>query len=406
MPSTVVLGTQYGDEGKGKTVDFLAKDADFIVRYSGGNNAGHTLVIGGEQTILHFLPSGVFHEKTCVMGNGMVLDLEKLKEEIDEVESKGVKLRDRLVISENAHLILPGNVEASQTQATSSTGRGITPAYTSKAHKSGLRVRDIINIEKGIPELDLGFRDNLTKYKDYLLKHLDIRNNIGNVSKILNEALDQGKNIIFEGAQATGLDIDFGQYPYITSSNPTAGGACTGTGVPPTRIDKVIGVAKAYTTRVDLKKEGPLTTQLDDELGDKIREAGKEYGATTGYPRRCGWFDAVLVKHSVRINGISELTLTKLDVLDDLPEVKICTHYELDGEQIEDFPSDGITQRRCKPVYISLPGWKGSISNCKTFEELPENCKNYVRKIEELLGVKVTIIGVGPDREQTIFRNN
>lgn len=403
MTCVVAVGMQYGDEGKGKIVDFLADKADYVVRYAGGNNAGHTLVINGQQTILHFIPSGVFHGKACVMGNGMVIDLDKLEEEIKDVESKGIEVRNNLLISGNAHLILPDNVEDSKKDTTGSTGRGIGPTYSNKHAYEGLRVRDLINVDSEIDERDLKARTRLEKYKDYLRTHSDFKKSVVDCSVLLDKAINEGKNILFEGAQGVGLDVDHGHYPFITGSNASSGGACTGTGVGPTKIDKVVGISKAYVTRVDRDGSSPLTTQLDDEIGQQIRDKGKEYGATTGRPRRCGWFDVVLAKHSVRVCGLSGVIITKLDVLDGLKEVKICTHYELDGERIEEFPTDAITQRRCKPVYEILPGWENT-RDAKTFEDLPGEAKNFVKRIEELLGVPVVMVANGPGREEIIVR--
>ncbi len=397
----VVVGMQYGDEGKGKLVDLLAKKADYVVRYQGGNNAGHTVVVNGEQTILHFIPSGAFHNNICVMGNGVVLDLDELKKEIEMLKEKGVDLMQRFMVSENAHLILPEDVEDSKNDKIGSTGRGIAPAYTNKFAKTGLRVRDILNLEGNVDEIDLNTREKLLKFKDFLLKHSYLKPHIVNVSKVLNEAIDSGKNVLFEGAQATGLDIDHGHYPFVTSSNCSAGGACTGSGVGPTKIKRVFGVSKAYITRVDRAGESPLTTQIDGELGDKIREQGKEYGATTGRPRRCGWFDAVLARHSVRVSDIRNVVITKLDVLDGLDSVKICTHYDLNGEKLEDFPTDAITQRKCKPVYETMKGWD-STKGVKSFEDLPIEAQNYVKRIEELIGSNIVLVTNGPDREEYI----
>ena len=397
----VVVGMQYGDEGKGKLVDFLAKNADYVVRYQGGNNAGHTVVINGEETILHFIPSGAFHDNICVMGNGVVLDLEEFKKEVDMLKEKGVDVSERMLISENAHLILPADVEDSKNDKIGSTGKGIAPAYTNKYAKTGLRVRDIINVESEIDDIDLRAREKLNKFREFLLQHAYLKKSIVNVSKVLNDAIDSGKNVLFEGAQAVGLDIDHGHYPFVTSSNCSAGGACTGSGVGPTKIDKVYGVSKAYITRVDREGESPLTTQIDGELGDQIREKGKEYGATTGRPRRCGWFDAVLARHSIRVSGISGVVITKLDVLDGLDEVKVCTHYELDGEKLEDYPTDAILQRKCKPVYETLKGWS-SIKGIKKFEDLPEEAQAYVKRLEELIGAPIVMVTNGPDREECI----
>ncbi|MCD4759606.1 adenylosuccinate synthase [archaeon] len=401
MTVNIVVGMQYGDEGKGKLVDFLAKDTDYVVRFQGGNNAGHTVVVNGEKTILHLIPSGAFHDNICVMGNGVVLDLEELKKEMDMLKEKGVDLSDRFLISENAHLILPADVEDSKADKIGGTGKGIAPAYTNKFAKIGLRARDIINVEEDLHEFDLKARENLVKFKDFLVEHSYLKKSIVNVSKVLNEAIDSGKNVLFEGAQAVGLDIDHGHYPFVTSSNASAGGACTGTGVGPTKIDKVFGVCKAYITRVDRDGESPLTTQLDDKVGKHMQVEGNEYGATTGRPRRCGWFDVVLAKHAIRVSGISGVVMTKLDVLDGLKEVKICTHYELNGSRVDDYPADAIVQRKCKPVYETFKGWENT-KGVKAFEELPLEAQNYVRKIEELICVPVIMVTNGSDREECI----
>ena len=398
----VVVGMQYGDEGKGKLVDFLAADADYVVRFQGGNNAGHTVVVNGVPTVLHFIPSGAFHDNICVMGNGVVLDLEELQKEVDMLETKGVSLKGRFLISENAHLILPADVEDSVHDKIGSTGKGIAPAYTSKYAKTGLRVRDIINVQNDLHEFDTKTREKLIRFKEFLLKYSHLKNQIVNVSKVLNEAIDSGKNILFEGAQAAGLDIDHGHYPFVTSSNCTAGGACTGSGVGPTRIDKVFGVSKVYITRVDRDSASPLTTQMDEEVMKKIQEKGNEYGATTGRPRRCGWYDAVLNRHAVRVNGLSGVALTKLDVLDGLGSIKICTHYDLDGELLDDYPADAAMQRRCKPIYETMPGWRENTKDCKSFDDLPENAKDYIKRIEVLLNVPVIMVTNGPDREEYI----
>ena len=398
-----VVGTQYGDEGKGKIVDQLAKDADYVVRFQGGNNAGHTIVIDGEEHILHFIPAGIFQGKTCVIGNGAVLDLDKLKEEVIGLEQRGVSVLENLLISENAHLILPSHVEESKTDKIGGTGRGIAPAYTSKSNKTGLRVRDIINVQCPIDQVDLDARPNLTLFRDYLLKHSYLMPNIVNVAKMLNFEIDMEKNILIEGAQATGLDIDHGEYPFVTSSNCSAGGICTGTGIGPTRITDIIGVAKAYITRVDRDGSGPLVTQLDGWHGEFIRKQGNEYGATTKRPRRVGWFDAVLTRHSAMINDLDELIITKLDILDGLDELKICTAYELDGEIIYDYPSDGIVLRQCSPVYETMPGWKGSVKGIRSSRDLPIEAVRYVKRIEDLVNVPITMVTNGRDRKDYII---
>lgn len=399
----IVVGTQYGDEGKGKIVDQLAEDADYVVRYQGGNNAGHTIVIGQKEYILHFIPGGVFREgKKCVIGNGCVLDLDEFAKEVDMLRNAGFNPLENLLISENAHLILPPYVQESRTDRIGGTGRGIAPAYVKKYDKTGLRVRDILNVREPIESVDWHNRFNLVLLRDYLLKHSYLEPNIVDVSVVLNEAIDKGKNILLEGAQATGLSIDHGQYPYVTSSDPCAGGACSGSGIGPMKITDVIGVAKAYTTRVDRDGSGPLITQLDDDIGELIRKNGKEFGATTGRPRRVGWFDAPLVRHSVRINGISELVITKLDVLDGFKELKICTRYELDGRIIENYPSDAIVQRRCKPVYSIMPGWEGSVKNCKSEEDLPKGALDYIDALQEFVGAPIRMVTNGRDREDYI----
>lgn len=398
-----VVGMQYGDEGKGKIADQLAKDADYVVRFQGGNNAGHTIKIGDNQYILHFVPAGVFHGKKCVIGNGVVLDLDQLKNEIDTLNSQGFNVLENLLISENAHLILPSYVEESRTDRIGGTGRGISPAYVGKFSKLGLRVRDIINVQGHIDQVDRENRPDLVRLEDYLLKHSYLAPNIVNTARVLNDAITRGDNILLEGAQATGLDIDFGQYPYVTSSNASVGGACTGTGISPNRITKIIGVTKAYTTRVDRDGSGPLITQLDGEDGDFLRKQGNEYGATTGRPRRVGWFDAVLARHSVMINNPNQVVLTKLDVLDGFPVVKICTGYELDGQIIRNYPSDAIVQRKCKPVYEIMDGWKRGVAGCKSWKHLPEEALRYVSRIEQLIGSSITMITNGPDRKDFVY---
>jgi len=407
MTAIVAVGTQYGDEGKGKVVDFLAKDADYVVRYNGGPNAGHTIEVENIKAILHQIPSGILYEKICIIGQGTVLNLETLEEEIKSLEDQGVQVRDKLKISGNTHLILPTHVSDSQTAKSESTGRGIAPTYSSKSLRLGLRAQDIINISReDLEEVELNSRPDLTKHKEFLLKFKNYSESITNVPKILFKALNENKNILLEGAQGTGLDIDNGQYPCTSSSNATSGGATVGTGLPPTKIDGVIGVAKAYVSRVDRDGSSPLTTQIEGEFQETLREKGGEYGATTGRPRRVGWFDAVLLRHAVLVNGLKGIVLTKLDILDGFEELKICTHYELDGEKIEDFPTDAIIQKRCKPIYENFQGWKKNIRGCKSFEELPEEAKRYIKRIEELVSCPATIISTGPNREDTIVINN
>jgi adenylosuccinate synthase len=403
MTAIVAVGTQYGDEGKGKVVDFLAKDADFVVRYNGGPNAGHTIEVENIKAILHQIPSGILYGKTCIIGQGTVLNLETLEEEIKSLEDQGVSVRDKLKISGNAHLILPTHVSESQTAKSESTGRGIAPTYGAKSLRLGLRAQDIINISReDLDEVELSIRPDLTKHRDFLLKFKEYSKSITNVPRVLSDALKENKNILLEGAQGTGLDIDNGQYPFTSSSNATSGGATVGTGLPPTKIKGVIGIAKAYVSRVDRDGSSPLTTQIEGDFQETLREKGGEYGATTGRPRRVGWFDAVLLRHAVLVNGLKGIALTKLDILDGFEELKICTHYELDGERIEDFPTDAIIQKRCKPVYETFTGWKGNIFKCKSYDELPEEAKKYIKRIEELIDCPAVIISTGPNREDTI----
>ena len=407
MTAIVAVGTQYGDEGKGKVVDFLAKDADFVVRYNGGPNAGHTIEVENIKAILHQIPSGILYGKTCVIGQGTVLDLESLEDEIKSLEDQGVSVRDKLKISGNTHLILPTHVSDSKTAKSESIGRGIAPTYSSKSLRLGLRAQDIINISReDLEESDIKDREDLTVHKEFLKKFENYSESITNVPKILSEALEEEKNVLLEGAQGTGLDIDNGQYPCTSSSNATSGGSTVGTGLPPTKINGVIGIAKAYVSRVDRDGSSPLTTQINGGLQETLREKGGEYGATTGRPRRVGWFDAVLLRHAVLVNGLKGIALTKLDILDGFDEVKICTHYELDGKMIEDFPTDAIIQRKCKPVYETFPGWKGNVKGCKIFEELPEEAKAYIKRIEELVKCPAIVISTGPRREETIVRED
>jgi adenylosuccinate synthase len=398
----VVIGMQYGDEGKGKLVDFLSENADFVVRYQGGANAGHTIKIGDKQVILHQIPSGILRGKKCIMGRGMVINPVTVKEEMKELEDKGFQVKGNLFIDPCAHMVLPEQVDGSKSE--SGTGRGIAPCYANKAGKKGLRFFDLDVSLQNIHAFDVAARMNLVKYKKFLEEHKDLLEYAQDGSKLLYYAKENNYNILFEGAQGVGLDIDHGQYPEGTSSNPTIGGVMTGSGVSHKFIDMVIGVAKAYVTRVDANGAGPLTTQLDDEVGEKIRDKGGEYGATTGRPRRCGWFDVPLIKYGIRINGIDRIFLTKLDVLSGFNEVKICVGYEKDGEEVGFIP-DAIKLRNVKPIYESMPGWEQEITGCRIFEELPENAKRYVNRLMTLLGVPLDI-SVGPERNQTIMKDS
>lgn len=423
MPNIVLVGTQWGDEGKGKIIDVLAKDVHYIVRYQGGNNAGHTVWVKGSRFILHLIPSGILWPgKKCVIGNGVVVDPHVLLEEISELKKRGVSVKNRLYISELAHLIFPYHKlldklkEKQRGRARiGTTGRGIGPAYIDKVSRTGIRMVDLltpdvfseklkVNVEeinralkKYYKEQPVNFQSLLKEYKGYAKK---LRQYVINTSLLLNKAIDRKQSILFEGAQGTLLDVDFGTYPFVTSSNSTAGGACTGAGVGPTKIDRVMGVVKAYTTRVG---EGPFPTEFDKRMNEHIRDKGCEYGATTGRPRRCGWLDMVMVKHAVMVNGITEFAIMKLDVLSGLEKIKICTAYKYKGKIHKYFPADMNMLKKVVPVYKELPGWKENISNIKRFSDLPVNTQKYLKCMEELSGIKAKIISVGFDRDDTII---
>ena len=422
MSNIVIVGAQWGDEGKGKIVDYLTVEADYIVRYQGGNNAGHTVVIGDDRYILHLIPSGILHkDKICVIGNGVVIDLADLYSEIKGLESQGISVKGRLFISQYAHLIFPYHKaldkikeERKGLEKIGTTGRGIGPAYVDKIARTGIRVGDVLDrdvfykkLEDNLKEKNeimskiYGLGSFVTKdiFDEYIQIAGELKEYIADVSWILNEAIDQGKSILFEGAQGTLLDVDHGTYPYVTSSNSTCGGACTGTGVGPTKIEKAMGVVKAYSTRVG---EGPLPTEFSPEFGEKIRAKGEEFGATTGRPRRCGWLDAVVTRYAVMINGINALAVTKLDVLDELETIKICTRYECDGKILDRFPNSIDILKRCKPIYEEHPGWKTDTTGLTQYEEFPQELKNYLDRIEELLGANIELVSVGSKRDQTI----
>lgn len=405
MSCTIVVGAQWGDEGKGKIIDILASDADIIVRYQGGNNAGHTVVIDDKEFVLHLIPSGILHQgKQCIIGNGVVVDPEALLNEISMLRQKGIKVDGNLLISETAHVIFPYHkvIDKRRGAQIGTTGRGIGPCYVDKMARCGIRMADLINKDllrkklnanlKGSAEFDVkGIYDT---YLDYGKK---IRKYLANVPLILNRAISNNKRILFEGAQGTLLDVDHGTYPYVTSSSATAGGALTGTGVGPTKIDKVIGVVKAYTTRVG---EGPFPTEFEEGLMNKIRCKGKEFGATTGRPRRCGWFDAVIVKHAVNINGLSEIAVTKLDVLDEMEKIKICTAYKYKGKIYRDFPADLDVLTNCIPIYEEHNGWMRDTTMVRNFKDLPKNAKAYLDRLSKFLGVKIGMVSVGSGRKQ------
>ena len=425
MPAVVVVGAQWGDEGKGKATDQLGQDVDYVVKFNGGNNAGHTVVIDGERFAFHLLPAGVLTPGvTPVIGNGVVVDLEVLFSEIAEIESRG-KDASRLRISANAHLIPSYNRLMDQAterhlgeRKIGTTGRGIGPTYADKMNRVGLRVQDLfdesilrqkvrsaLDQKNGVLTKILGADAvDPEAVADELLSYAErVRPMAIDCSLVLNDALDAGKTVLFEAGQATMLDIDHGTYPFVTSSNPTAGGACTGTGVGPTRIDSVVGVVKAYTTRVG---EGPFPTELNDEVGERLREEGGEYGVTTGRPRRCGWHDAVVTRYACRVNGLTDLVMTKLDVLTGHETIPVCVAYDVDGERVEEMPLTQTGFHHAQPVYEELPGWSEDISGVRRFEDLPVNAQNYVLRIEELARTRISAIGVGAGREATISRHS
>jgi adenylosuccinate synthase len=423
MPTKIVLGAQWGDEGKAKVVDYLTEDADIVVRYQGGANAGHTVVVGDTKFVFHMIPAGIMHaDKICVVGNGVVLDPEVMIDEIEELASKGISSEGRLFLSENAHVVMPYHKvldkagEESQGEARlGTTGRGIGPCYRDKVERiHGLRVMDLLDTDEFKDKLaaiiatknklltqiygqaPLDADEIITCYCAYAER---LRRYVTDTSALLNKAIDAGKHVLFEGAQGTLLDIDHGTYPYVTSSNTTAGGACTGTGIGPTRIDEVVGVTKAYTTRVG---NGPFPTELLGEEGERLRELGQEFGATTGRPRRCGWFDAPILRRAAQLNGLTSIALTRVDVLDTLDTLKVCVAYQCDGELIEEFPSNPRTLARCQPVYEEMEGWCSPTTQARRLDDLPDKARSYVDRIAQLSGVPVSIVSVGPERAATI----
>jgi len=426
MSTLVVVGSQWGDEGKGKITDLLSEEADIIVRYQGGCNAGHTVVVGDKQFIFHLIPSGILHPgKRCLIGNGVVVDPESLLQEMENLRKEGVEIDGKLFIDPKTHIVLPYHKTLDELKERKrgkdklgTTKRGIGPAYIDKIARTGIRMVDLIDEKSLSKKLEINWKEKneifnklygfkmsnqekinlIKKYQEYgqLLKKY-----LMDVSLYLNQAIKEDKKILFEGAQGTLLDVDHGTFPYVTSSHPIAGGACVGTGVGPTKIDKVIGITKAYTTRVG---RGPLPTEMQGEMEEYIRQKGREFGATTGRPRRCGWFDAVVVNYAVRINGMDSIALTKIDVLSDLDKIKICTSYKSDGKLIKEFPASLETLQKCIPVYEEMKGWKKDISQVTNYEDLPEQLKAYIHRIEELIKIKMVILSVGPQRSQTIIR--
>ncbi len=420
MPNIVLVGAQWGDEGKGKIIDILASRADYVIRYQGGNNAGHTVVIGEDEFVLHLVPSGILHKKKiCVIGNGVVIDPKALLEEIAILKTKGVDTGSRLLISDKAHIIFPYHKrldelrELKNKNRLGTTKRGIGPCYADKVARTGIRAVDLINADVLKEKLKSVLDEKnaiLTKiygdpgyafdalFGEYLDYGAKMKPYIADVARILHEAIRKKKRLLFEGAQGTLLDVDHGTYPFVTSSSATAGGACIGAGVGPTKIDKVVGVVKAYTTRVG---EGPFPTEFPEDLMARIRKKGREFGATTGRPRRCGWFDACLVNHSVMVNGIDEIVVTKLDVLDELKSIKVCASYKYEGRTYKNFPSDIEVLENCEPVYKELPGWGEDTTRITSYGKLPKKAKDYLKRLEKLLNTKIVLISVGSERKQT-----
>jgi adenylosuccinate synthase len=427
MTNVVVVGAQWGDEGKGKVVDIYTEFADDVVRYQGGNNAGHTLVVGDEKVILHLIPSGVLHPgKRCIIGNGVVLDPEVFIREITNLKASGRIADDAsLLLSESLHIIMPyhkridiAREAKSGEKKIGTTGRGIGPAYEDKIGRRGIRLMDLVDREIFSRKL----RENLEE-KNFILEKLlgekpftfeEIYNEYSGFAEILarymadttltlHRDVKAGKRILFEGAQGTLLDVDHGTYPYVTSSSTCAGGACTGTGVSPRELHEIIGISKAYVTRVG---SGPFPTELLDDDGEKLRQAGHEFGSTTGRPRRCGWFDTLVLKYAVRVNGLTGVALTKLDVLDGFETIRICTGYEYDGKVLDELPANLAVFEKCRPVYEEMPGWQTAISAAKSFADLPVKAQNYVKRLEELMGCPIVLVSVGPRRDETIMLKN
>ena len=417
----VVVGCQWGDEGKGKIVDVLAEDVDVVARYQGGANAGHTVHVGDQEFVLHQIPSGILHSgKRCLLGNGVVLDLVHFFEEYDALAQRGIELEGRLGVSRRAHLLLPYHRvldRASEDQAREkigTTGRGIGPAYEEKVGRRGIRVADAtdaerfsglirIGVERTVARLkSMGWEDDGT-LEDQIRRSLALRDRLlelaTDVGREVDELLSAGRRILLEGAQGTALDLDHGTYPFVTSSNTTAAGAAIGIGIGPTRIDSVLGVVKAYTTRVG---NGPLPTEFGPEMDAHVRELGSEFGATTGRPRRCGWFDAVLARHAGRVNGLTGLAVTKLDVLDTLPEISVGTRYRMPGGETEHFPADTHDLGKAQPVFETLPGWESSTSDARCLDDLPLNARRYLDRIEELIAAPIEMVSVGTRRSQVI----
>jgi len=419
--NVVVLGAQWGDEGKGKIVDLMTPHFSIVARYQGGHNAGHTVYVGGRKFVLHLIPSGILHQGvTCIIGNGVVIDPQALFAEIEELAGLGIDVGDRLLISEKAHLILPYHRELDilsearrAERKIGTTSRGIGPAYEDKIGRRGIRVCDLVDTKALADEVraNVDARNQIIEdsmldwnavYTELLAYGERMRRWTADTTLFLANAIDEGKRVLFEGAQATMLDIDHGTYPYVTSSNASIGGVCTGLGVPPRAINGVLGVVKAYTTRVG---EGPLPTELFGEMAERLRESGQEYGASTGRPRRCGWYDAVVARYAVRVNGLDALALTKLDVLDGLDELQICTGYRIDGRVVTEFPAN-LAAGSYEAIYETMPGWQEPTRGARQFEELPVEAQNYIKRLEVVSGVGCAIVSTGSDRDETIVRRD
>ncbi|HET9961732.1 MAG TPA: adenylosuccinate synthase, partial [Nitrospiraceae bacterium] len=423
MANLVIIGAQWGDEGKGKIVDILAKDADVVVRYQGGSNAGHTVINARDTFIFHLIPSGILYRGTlCLIGNGVVVDPGALIEEMDHLQKQGVKIAKNFAVSDRAHLILPyhkaidkASEQSKGVRRIGTTGRGIGPAYVDKMARIGIRMGDLLNpalfkqkLEENLVDINW-LLEQLHKvdcfelekvYQQYMGYADRLKSYIMDTTAVVNKAIDRGKTVLFEGAQGTHLDVDFGTYPYVTSSSSAAGGACTGTGVGPTKIDAVLGIAKAYTTRVG---SGPFPTELTDGIGEGLQERGKEFGATTGRPRRCGWFDSLLVRHATRVNGLTSLAVTKLDVLDGCQEVKVCTGYRVNGNVVRDIPSDLEALSKCEPLYERLAGWRAPTTGVTSYKKLPAEARRYLRRVEELTECPIDMVSTGSKRHETII---
>ncbi|GAB4416569.1 MAG: adenylosuccinate synthase [Thermodesulfovibrionales bacterium] len=423
MSAVIIVGAQWGDEGKGKIVDVLTEKADVVARFQGGHNAGHTVVINNEKFILHLIPSGILHrDKLCIIGNGVVIEPASLIEEIEGLKERGIDIDKNLLISKSAHLIMPYHIAIENemerikgSRKIGTTGRGIGPSYVDKMARTGIRVIDLYypdvfkeKLETNLAEMNYILENRYKKkgfeadeiFKSYMEYAERVSGYVADTDVIINEMVSNNKNLLFEGAQGTLLDIDHGTYPFVTSSSAVAGGACTGLGIGPTKITRVLGVVKAYTTRVGA---GPFPTEIKDALGDEMRERGGEYGATTGRPRRCGWLDLVGLRHSVRVNGMTGIAITKLDILDSLDEIKICIAYRHGSKIYSDFPEESAALEESEPVYEVLEGWRKSTLGIKEFRKLPENAQGYIKRIEDMLGVSVDMISTGQSRDELII---